>query len=132
MYTTIFLLQAKLRSSVHIRGREAILGATEFLRGIPDLATSEFIYTFDRWKLTITQVITIATPLALDLDERLMPEPAAYPRPRRTRPRTAPANMDITPIPNVPPSYPTENSDTLTQEVSDARRSARRSLDIIS
>lgn len=132
MHTAVFILQAELCRSVHIRRREAVLGATEFLRGSLDLATGGFIYTSDRWRLTTAQVMAIATPLALDLDERQMPEPAAYPRPRRTRPRTAPAIIDTTPIPNVPPSYPTGNSDTATQEVSEARRPARRSLDMTS
>lgn len=36
--------------------------------------------------------MSVAAPLALDLDERPMPEPAQYPRTRR-RPRTAPPAM---------------------------------------
>ena len=50
------------------------------------------------------QVVKIAAPLALDIDERLMPEPTPYPRPRR-RPTTAPAAIDLTAIPNVPLEY---------------------------
>jgi hypothetical protein len=39
--------------------------------------------------------MSVAAPLALDLDERPMPEPAQYPRSRRqARPRTAPAVLE--------------------------------------
>jgi hypothetical protein len=39
--------------------------------------------------------MAVAAPLALDLDERPMPEPAQYPRTRRqARPRTAPAILE--------------------------------------
>ncbi|PVF97408.1 hypothetical protein CPB86DRAFT_451234 [Serendipita vermifera] len=44
------------------------------------------------------QTMSVAAPLALDLDERPMPEPAQYPRTRRrqARPRTAPAALETT------------------------------------
>ncbi|KIM24236.1 hypothetical protein M408DRAFT_27212, partial [Serendipita vermifera MAFF 305830] len=50
------------------------------------------------------QVVPLAVPLALDLDERTMPDPAPYPRLRR-RPQTAPAAIDETRVANVPPDY---------------------------
>jgi hypothetical protein len=69
------------------------------------------------------EIVMIAAPLALDIDERCMPEPAPYPRPRRRtetqtqgqmtlvrRPSTAPGAIDTTLVPNVPPEYQTSPS----------------------
>jgi hypothetical protein len=48
----------------------------------------QFLVQLNNHKETLVwqQVVTIAAPLALDIDERDMPDPAPYPRPRRRTP----------------------------------------------
>ena len=93
---------------------------------------TQFIVQLNSYEETLVwlQVVPMAAPLALDLDERQMPDPAPYPRMRRRvedRPSTAPAVMDSTVVRNVPPEY-FDDSPSSTAPSTPMRR---RSLDII-